>query len=412
MPKLYLGEALALVGKTLPFVWVRLGSYALLGVGLLAYFAVLGGIALLLGRLWAPLGVILFLATAGGAFAVVSWASRYYFHLLRAAHTAVMTEYIVFGSVPADQLAHGRRAVTERFGGTSALFAVDVLVAGAVKAFVRSFVRIASIVPVPGLRGIGNLLERVALMSTTYVDEAILSRAYREREQNIWQVAQDGVILYAQAWQPILTNAVVLVLIGYVEFVVLLVVLGLPAVALSALVPALSLPLGIAVVVGAWMVKLAVSDAFSLAATLIAYHRGTEGMLPNPQWKAQLESVSDRFKQLGRKAAEGAAERRVEPAALWDEREEPEVPMPDERPAPGWPPAPDGPGAPDAPRTPDAPESPPSPEPPPPPGTPPRPGTPEPPSEPPMPDVPEGPGSPRPGEPKETGEPSKRREPV
>jgi hypothetical protein len=100
MPKLYLKEALALVGKTLPFIWVRMGSYALLGVGLLAYFAVLGGIAWLLGRLWAPLGLILFLVAVGGAFAVVRWASRYYFHLLRAAHTAVMTEFIVFGRVP------------------------------------------------------------------------------------------------------------------------------------------------------------------------------------------------------------------------------------------------------------------------------------------------------------------------
>ena len=380
MPKLYLGEALALIGKTLPFIWVRLGSYALLGLGLLVYFGVLGGIAWLLGRLWAPLGVVFFLLTVGGAFAVVRWASRYYFYLLRAAHTAVMTEFIVHGHGPAGgQLAHGRAAVTERFRDTSVMFAVDVLVEGAVKAFVRTFARIGRILPIPGSRGAANLLERVALMSTTYVDEAILSRAYKEREQNVWKVAHDGVILYAQAWQPILTNAVVLVLISYVEFVLLLVILGLPALALAAVFPALSVPLGVFVVVGAWMIKLAVADAFSLAATLIAYHRGTEGMVPNPEWKAKLEGVSDRFKELGQKAVEGV-ERRAGPAvgpaagtASWR--------------GPDAPPTPEGPDAPTVPETPD------------PPSAPAEPDTPDPPSEPPAPDTPAGPGAPPQGEP-------------
>lgn len=397
MPKLYIGEALALLGKTLPFIWVRLGSYLLLGLGLLIYFGVLGGIAWLLGQLWAPLGFIFFLVTVGGAFAVVRWASRYYFYLLRAAHTAVMTEFIVHGRGPDEgQLQYGRNAVTERFRDTSVMFAVDVLVEGAVKAFVRTFVRIASILPIPGMRGFGRLLERVALMSTTYVDEAILSRAYKEREQNVWKVAYDGVILYAQAWQPILTNAVVLVLISYVEFVLLLLILGLPALALAAVAPALSVPLGVFVVVGAWMIKLAVADAFSLAATLIAYHRGTEGMVPNPEWKAKLEGVSDRFQELGRKAAEGV-QRRAGPvpgmAAMGEDAPKP----------PDAPKAPDAPEAPEAPPVPGAPEAPPTPEPPAPPSTPPAPNPPEGPPRPPAPERPEGPGAPpqdAPGEPR------------
>jgi len=315
MPKLYLGEAFALIGKTLPFIWVRLGSYALLGLGLLAYFGVLGGIGLLLGRLWAPLGLIFFLVAIGGAFAVVRWASRYYFHLLRAAHTAVMTEFIVHGRGPAEgQLAYGRKAVMDRFRDTSILFGVDVLVEGAVRAFVRTFARVASILPIPGTRGIANLVERVALMSTTYVDEAVLSRAYKEREDNVWKVAYDGVLLYAQAWKPILVNAVVLTLISYVEFVLLLIVLGLPALAVASVFPALSAFLGISVVVGAWMIKLAVADAFSLAATLIAYHRATEAMEPNAEWKAKLEGVSGQFRELGQRALEGA-QRRAGPVA-------------------------------------------------------------------------------------------------
>ena len=377
MPKLYLGEALTLLGKTLPFIWVRLGSYAVLGLGLLVYFGVLAGIGLLLGRLWAPLGFIFFLIAIGGAFAIIRWASRYYFHLLRAAHTAVMTEFIVYGRGPdGGQLAYGRKAVMDRFTDTSILFAVDVLVEGAVKAFVRTFARVASILPIPGMRGFGNLVERVALMSTTYVDEAVLSRAYKEREQSVWKVAYDGVLLYAQAWKPILTNAVVLTLIGYVEFVLLLVILGIPALAIAAVFPGLSVALGVFVLVGAWMIKLAVADAFSLAATLIAYHRSTEGMTPNEEWKAKLEGVSDRFRELGQKAVADAG-RRSGPAASM---------------VPGTTGTPDGPGAPPAAPTPEGPAAPDASPPP------------APPSAPPTGDAPDGPAAPPTGEPNDPRE--------
>jgi hypothetical protein len=304
MPKLYLGEALDLLRKTLPFIWLRLGSYLVLFAALGVYFAVVGGLALLLGRLWEPLGFIVFLIAIGGGFGLVRWASRYYFYLLKAAHTAVMTEFIVHGRAPeANQIAYGRQQVTERFRDTSVMFAVDVLVDGAVKAAVRTFARIAGLLPIPGLDSLTKLLERVAVASTTFIDEAVLSRAYAQREQNVWKVAHDGVILYAQAWRPILTNAVALTLIGYVEYVLLLVILAIPAFAIAAVVPAAGPVLAILVFVGAWMIKLAVADAFALAATLVAYHRTTANLTPNPEWKAKLEGASEKFKELGRKAA-------------------------------------------------------------------------------------------------------------
>ena len=315
MPKLYLGEALGLIGKTLPFIWVRLGSYLLLGLGLGAYFAVVGGLSWVLGSLWAPLGWLVFLIAIGGAFGIVRWVTKYYFYLLKAAHTSVMTEFIVTGSGPAgSQIDYGRKQVTDRFRDTSILFAVDQLVDGVVKAFVRRFVRIVDILPIPGIDSLGKLLERVALMSTTYVDESILSRAYKEREGNVWKVAQDGVVLYAQSWKPILANAVVLALLGYVEFILLLILFGLPAVAIGAVFPGAGFALAVGVVILAWMVKLAVADAFSLAATLLAYHRSTDDLTVNQEWKARLEDVSSKFRELGQKAAEGISGRTPQPS--------------------------------------------------------------------------------------------------
>ena len=78
----------------------------------------------MLGRLWAPLGVIVFLIAIAGAFGVVRWAGRYWFHMLRAAHTAVLTEFIVTGKGPEQgQLAYGKAQVLARFKDTSILFA-------------------------------------------------------------------------------------------------------------------------------------------------------------------------------------------------------------------------------------------------------------------------------------------------
>jgi hypothetical protein len=312
--KLYLGEALGLIVKTLPFIWIRLGTYALLGIGLGLYFAVAGGVAWLLGQVLAPLGIIVFLIAWGGAWALVQWASRYFFYLLRAAHTAVMTEHIVYGRGPAgSQVAYGKQQVMDRFRDTSIMFAVDQVIDGVVRNINRTFARLTRILPIPGQKNLNKIVSQVTKFATTYIDEAILSRAYQYREQNVWAVAQDGVILYAQAWKPVLANAAALTVISFLEMALVLVILGIPAIAVGALFPLLRVPLGVLVLLGVWMFKLAVSDAYALAATLLAYHRATAGVAPNPEWQARLEQGSDKFRQLRDRATEAMAQSRSQP---------------------------------------------------------------------------------------------------
>ena len=249
------------------------------------------------------------IAAIAGGFGIVKWVTRYYFYLLKAAHAAVMTEIILHGEVQeGSQIEYGKEQVTSRFKDTSIMFAIDQVLDGVVKGFNRAFTNVTDFLPIPGMDSLQAFIRRVSRFATTYIDEAILTRAYAEDEPNVWAVAKDGVILYAQCWKPILANAVALTLISYVEFFVFLIALGLPAVAVGLLIPSLQLPLGIAVLVGAWMLKLAVADAYSLAATLLAYHRSTEGMEPDPEWQARLEEVSDQFQELKEKAAETVSE--------------------------------------------------------------------------------------------------------
>jgi len=109
MPNFYLREAVSLLLETTPILWVRIGSYALLWLGLLVYFAVIGGVAWLLSQLWGVLGVVVIIAAFAGAFGIVRWVTRYYFYLLKAAHAAVMTEFTVHGKGPdGSQIEHGK----------------------------------------------------------------------------------------------------------------------------------------------------------------------------------------------------------------------------------------------------------------------------------------------------------------
>lgn len=306
--KLYLGEAIGLIMKTLPFLWVRLGSYAILGAGLLVYFGVIGGLAWVLGQLWAPLGIITFLAAFGGALGIVRWVTRYYFYMLSAAHAAVMTEVIVHGTTPdGSQVNYGKEQVTSRFRDTSIMFAVDRVVDGVVRVITRRVGNVMGILPIPGMQSLRQFMDRVARYSTAYIDKAILSLAYRDREPNVWKVAQDGVILYAQCWKPVLANAVALSLLSYVTFFAFLVLLGLPALAVGAALPFLRVGLAVMVIVGAWMLKLALADAYAMAATLLAFHRSIEGMVPDPAWQARLTQMTDKFGELARKAKDAVS---------------------------------------------------------------------------------------------------------
>ena len=135
---------------------------------------------------------------------------------------------------------------------------------------------------------LGKFLQRVAALSTTYVDEAILPRAYQYREQNAGgRQGGRGPVRPVVEAHP--ANAVVLC----------------PA----QLRGVRDLPhhpaarrcyrggcrawtrAGVAALIGAWMLKLALSDAVSLAATprVPPRHRRRE---PNAEWVAKLEGAS------------------------------------------------------------------------------------------------------------------------
>jgi len=310
LESLRLGRALNIIRQTLPILWVRLGVYTAFWVATLFYLGVTGGVSWLVGQAIPFVGVILFLVSLGAIGPIYQLAYRYVFYMIKAAHLAVVAEILQNGSLPPgeSQLDWGRKAVTSRFGEASAMFIVDELVDSVVRSFTRTVYNIARFLPGDTFRNLSQVIERVVRFAMGYIDEAILARSFWRKDENVWESAEEGLVLYAQVWKPLLTNAVALMLLSFVPFVVAFVLVAGPMGALVAWVftPQVAGWSVIVTLLFAWLVKVAVGDAFAMVAIVASYRDETENMTPNPEMTARLSSVSDKFREIRQRATADA----------------------------------------------------------------------------------------------------------
>lgn len=301
LERLQLGTAFTLVVKTAPILLVRLGIYLAFWVLLLIYWGITIGLAYLVGRVFAPLGWILAIVALVSTFPIYNLAYKYVFYLLKAAHIAVMAELLANGELPAgvNQLAWGKEQVTKRFGQVSVMFVVDEIVEGVVRMFTGLVFSIASWLPGDSIRTLVGIINRVIRYSTSYIDEAILARAFWRRDENIWESAQEGLVLYGMVWKPLVANAVALMVISYIPFLLVWLLFSAP---IGGLLSLFSTTLAgwsiIIALIFAFFVKVAIGDSFAMAAILAAYQRETKNLTPDPAMEAHLTQISDQFRDL------------------------------------------------------------------------------------------------------------------
>ncbi len=300
--KLYFKEASGILRKTLPYIVVRLAIYAIIAIASAIYVAFLAFMA----KIFGGAGAVVMLVGLAILFGLLKLLQRYVLYMVKAGHIAVITAIIHHGELPEGQgqLDYGKQAVTALFKELSVLFAVDQLVTGAIKAFNRMVVRVTDMIPIPGMESLGKVAGMIVNYSVTYVDETVLSFNLAQKEENIWNSAKNGTILYAQNWRPILKNAVGLALVNIVSLIVFIIIMLIPFGALAALttnssLKALWLFLALAFAYG---LKLAFVDPFCLIATILTYNRAIEGQTPNPEWEQKLEQASEKFQELKAKA--------------------------------------------------------------------------------------------------------------
>lgn len=315
---LQLGKAFNLMTRTMPILLIKMGAYVLFWVAALIYLAITFGVSALVGQAVPLLGTILFIVALVSIVPIYNLVYQYVFFMLKAAHIAIIGELLVNNKLPdgINQLQYGQQRVRERFGEVNAMFLVDELVSGVIRAFTRTVYNVTSWLPGDTLQQLVTVLNRIVYYATTYIDEAILARSFTREKTPVWVNARDGVILYAMVWKPLLVNAIALMILSYVPFIVGFLIFALPV---GLLINIVSSSLAgwsvIFTLILAYLIKIAVGDAFAMAAMIATYYQETRDLKPDPQMVATLNNVSDKFQEIMGRAKEEIAQFRAEKQA-------------------------------------------------------------------------------------------------
>lgn len=305
-----LRTSMKLVARTSPYLLLNIGVYFLFFLAVVLWWAVFGGVGgFFLNRDIELIGWLFLMVAFGGPWALLRIARRYVLYLVKGAHIATVTAMLLHTDAPrgGEQIRYGRDVVQRNFRDVSILFAVDQLVAGVLRGVSRTVLRFVDFLPLPpGATSVAAVITAILSRSLTYIDEAILSYSIAQRSDNVWRSARHGVVLYAQAYQPILKAAAITWLVGRLLFFGVLLILALPAAAVvtsvsSVAVQAITV---LAVLLLASLTLLAVLEPFAMTYTLVTYHRTITGLEPHPEWDQRLQTASDKFRELVGKARE------------------------------------------------------------------------------------------------------------
>jgi hypothetical protein len=305
-----LGTALSLFVQTFSYALVRFGVLLAVSVATLVWWVVTLGGGAWIGKHVPLLGWVWMLG-GFGLWGYLWWfVARYGLYLLKAGQIAVLTELITSGRVQnggENMFAYGTRVVKQRFGEVNALFALDMLVRGVVRAFNRTLDWITRLLPIPGLASLGQLVSSVVAAATTYIDETIFSYNLARGDDNPWRSSQDGLIYYAQNAEEVLkTGAFIVVLDWFLTLLAWLACL-VPAGMVAWFLP----PGGLGqafVIFGAILVAMNVRAAFLrplfLIMVMVKFHVSVRGQAIDLTWDQRLSGVSSKFGELGRRAAQ------------------------------------------------------------------------------------------------------------
>jgi hypothetical protein len=301
--------AVKLMGRTLPFVVLRLLVY----VGIALAYIIITGMGAGIGYGVTSVGD----GDGGGVFiggllgfAIISgilyWAREYLLYLLKAAHIAVLVELLQGRELPGgrSQIEHGQQVVKERFKEASILFGVDQLIKGILRMLNRMVMSISRMLPIPALEQLAGFVNRVINASLTYVDEVMLAYNIKTGSDNPWQSSKDALILYAQNYKTMLKNAVFLMIFMYLAaFLIFLLILA-PVAAIAALFPgSVGFWSFLCAALLAWSLKAALLEPLAVTAMIEVYFKTIEGQAPNPEWDKKLSNASDKFREMSDKAA-------------------------------------------------------------------------------------------------------------
>lgn len=303
-----IAKSLWLMARTLPYLLLRVALYfaitfayvlAIGGGSGAGYVVGLGGSEDFRAQATFIGGLIGF-GIVGG---IVFFLREYMLYMVKAGQIAVMTELLAGRELPGGrgQLAYGAEMVKQRFPEVNALFALDQLIKGVVRAATSVLTTLSLILP--GMQGFMNFVSTVIRISVTYVDEVILSHNFRVRSTNPWETSRTALVLYAQNGWVMVRNALWLAVISWAVTIAVFLLMLAPAGAILYFMQDVWGGIGAAgAVIFAWAFRAALVEPFGIACLMQVYVKTTEGQRPDPVIDAKLMQVSTKFRALTERA--------------------------------------------------------------------------------------------------------------
>ncbi len=309
----HLAEASRILFKTMPYLLLRIAIYCAIGLATAIYLALVSFIA----KIFGGGGMIVFLIGLAILWGLLRLLQQYVLYLVKAGHIAVITELLETGTLPPNinQFQYGKSVVTNLFKDVSLLFVVDRMVDGILRTINGAVEAAGNILPIPGMEGLVKIVNSVVNFSLTYIDETILSYSLSRKDENIWESAKRGVILYAQNWKPILTTAAAIAALNFVGFILLFLLLLIPCAPFAMMTHNETLKffwLALAFVLAYGLKQSVLKPLFQIS-ILLTFRAATANQQPNPEWEAHLGSVSDKFRELQGKAADFMRNKAAQP---------------------------------------------------------------------------------------------------
>ena len=119
----------------------------------------------------------------------------------------------------------------------SVLALVDQLIKGVLVSVNRTLFTVMNVLSIPAFDGLANIVQRIVNFSLTYIDESVIAYTFRTGNENVFDAAKSGILVYCQSWKALLKNAVMLTVLSYVFIIVTTIVFMIPLGVLAQFLP-------------------------------------------------------------------------------------------------------------------------------------------------------------------------------
>lgn len=285
--------------KTMPFAWAKL----VLGLATVLISTVLFAILMGIGWLFGENGMLLMFLIWLGATGFLRFAIMHYMgYLVKAGHIAVIAEAFRSGRIPDNQVEVGKAMVLERFATSNVYFAIDKLVAGAVKQLQNALQKVGNALDfIPGMGAVTGLAQFFVSISLGYIDECCLGWTFYQKEQGAFQSAADGVVIYTQNWKVILGSAAKTMLSVLLLMAATVLAAFIPVGLIFKLLHWSPLAAFLLACLIAWSVKFAFIDSWLMVKMMVSYMEVAPSTQITFDLYGKLCNLSGKFKELFQK---------------------------------------------------------------------------------------------------------------